>query len=754
MGQRTDAFHRWHLATPEFNQLLNIICPKYLTRKEGEEIMRQFNESWIDEKQVLWSGVAHATVEEWANQRGMQTLTSAMGDLMNWTHPKCRRLSKTSVQWTRYMKGVSAIFAWKIAQGHTVTLLTPPPPVRFHPSGLTNYQDIEEPVLKGAVDGTVVGKIVAVHPEVEGAEDMAYEYWPKDQVTNCCGHDEPQWLVITQKSDADLNVNVEEEADSAFLLLSVPRSSPTKTVESVMEDFVRPRSTNVHRYASSGGKGNRMKRLKKDTADGPVREGRSYEPKAYENVDRSPCLRRKTRRGHARDRPTREQVTKDPNESSESSKDESRWNMPATPTPTERRARGRNPQSQGGQDSEGTRRSERLPALRPRGGGEGGAGKNRHRSYCTQKCLLGLVRDGVLDPKCPNILLHGRKPSDDSSYNHGSGRADARHPIDRTGFVKLLGEQLKQTLDDGITPLGQGGARGVLFKISLLAYGYTFVSKGTVRAFIEDLEQEAAVYERLRPIQGKHVPVFLGAIDLRPLNRIYYYDHRVYVVHMTFLSWGGHDLYSTGSVDGRNGHLEEMAMRSLRAIHYQGVVHRDMREENMLFNEEVGGVMIIDFERAQLLTPPRRPLTQLVPNKRRWTPELEKGSKLSVKSTGRDGSDGVFSGDIEMHVQYKDTPDDVTITPLRIGRIDGAASNVASQHHHALVPSDREWLNRNTGSKKSTYEERRVELCRTSDEGRFGAKIYGQPNALPPPHGVLICTRPNFVGTIRDMKET
>ncbi|KAJ0357653.1 hypothetical protein COL26b_014521 [Colletotrichum chrysophilum] len=176
MGQRTDAFHRWHLATPEFNQLLNIICPKYLTRKEGEEIMRQFNESWIDEKQVLWSGVAHATVEEWANQRGMQTLTSAMGDLMNWTHPKCKRPHKTSVQWTNYMKGVSAIFAWKIAQGHTVTLLTPPPPVRFHPSGLTNYQDIEEPVLKGAVDGTVIGKIVVVHPEVEGAEDMAYEY--------------------------------------------------------------------------------------------------------------------------------------------------------------------------------------------------------------------------------------------------------------------------------------------------------------------------------------------------------------------------------------------------------------------------------------------------------------------------------------------------------------------------------------------------------------------------------------------------
>ncbi|KAF6836760.1 hypothetical protein CPLU01_03554 [Colletotrichum plurivorum] len=86
------------MATPEFNQLLKIICPKYLTREEAEEIMRQFNESWIDEKQVLWSGVVHATAEKWANQRGMQTPTGAMGDLMNWTHPSCKRLDKTSVQ--------------------------------------------------------------------------------------------------------------------------------------------------------------------------------------------------------------------------------------------------------------------------------------------------------------------------------------------------------------------------------------------------------------------------------------------------------------------------------------------------------------------------------------------------------------------------------------------------------------------------------------------------------------------------------
>jgi hypothetical protein len=84
--------------------------------------------------------------------------------------------------------------------------------------------------------------------------------------------------------------------------------------------------------------------------------------------------------------------------------------------------------------------------------------------------------------------------------------------------------------------LGEGGARGVLFQVTLLAHGYTFVSKGTVRAFIKDLEHEAAVYERLKPIQGVYVPVFLGVINLRSMNKIYYYDHRVYVVHIILLS--------------------------------------------------------------------------------------------------------------------------------------------------------------------------------------------------------------------------
>jgi hypothetical protein len=84
--------------------------------------------------------------------------------------------------------------------------------------------------------------------------------------------------------------------------------------------------------------------------------------------------------------------------------------------------------------------------------------------------------------------------------------------------------------------LGEGGARGVLFQVTLLAYGYTFISKGTVQAFIKDLKHEATIYKHLKPIQGIYMPVFLGAVNLRSINKTYYYNHRVYVVYMLFLS--------------------------------------------------------------------------------------------------------------------------------------------------------------------------------------------------------------------------
>ncbi|KAB5581183.1 hypothetical protein GE09DRAFT_988234, partial [Coniochaeta sp. 2T2.1] len=105
-----------------------------------------------------------------------RTLTTAMGPFMDPEHPSCLRCKKSAPAWNRYVKGASALFAYHISRGKRVVVLSPPPPDRFHPCGGTNYQEIEEPILKrgGALE------IEMVHPSVNGAESFRYQIWPDD----------------------------------------------------------------------------------------------------------------------------------------------------------------------------------------------------------------------------------------------------------------------------------------------------------------------------------------------------------------------------------------------------------------------------------------------------------------------------------------------------------------------------------------------------------------------------------------------
>ncbi|KAK5262814.1 hypothetical protein LTR96_011708, partial [Exophiala xenobiotica] len=154
----------------------------YLTPEEADQIHQQFHDpNFSQTRQVLWTGVERGLAEQWADQRGMQTLTMAMGCLMQPEHPSCLRTKKSNDAWSRYVKGASAIFAHYAAQGQAITVLSPPPPDRFHPSGWTNFQIIEEPILKGQFGGSPVGRIELVHPGVPGAEDFRYELWPTDR---------------------------------------------------------------------------------------------------------------------------------------------------------------------------------------------------------------------------------------------------------------------------------------------------------------------------------------------------------------------------------------------------------------------------------------------------------------------------------------------------------------------------------------------------------------------------------------------
>lgn len=176
-----------------------------------------------------------------------------------------------------------------------------------------------------------------------------------------------------------------------------------------------------------------------------------YEPEAYDGVDRSPYLFPRKRRQREEDEPVKEQTQRDPRESSD---DEPTRDFPDTPSPTEQRT------PRGGSEGEaiqGTQRGQRFPAQRSQGGrgGEGGSQK-QDGPYCTQKCLLGLVNGGSLNPRYPDIAFHSNQPDGHRSNFHRPSYTCIQHPIDHPTLLGLPWEQLEGTLDDGITPLRQG----------------------------------------------------------------------------------------------------------------------------------------------------------------------------------------------------------------------------------------------------------------------------------------------------------
>ncbi|KAI2000002.1 hypothetical protein LOZ52_005282 [Ophidiomyces ophidiicola] len=158
-----------------------VVVSQLLSVDEEVQILQKFLHECTRNRQVMWSGVPYDHAQRWAREHGMQTLSIAMGSLVDKNHPSCLKSKMSSSRWSKYMKGASAIFAYYISQGAIVMVLTPPPPHKFNPSGRTNYQAIEEPILKGAFGGRAVSRIEMVHPTVKGAENFSYQAWPMDE---------------------------------------------------------------------------------------------------------------------------------------------------------------------------------------------------------------------------------------------------------------------------------------------------------------------------------------------------------------------------------------------------------------------------------------------------------------------------------------------------------------------------------------------------------------------------------------------
>ena len=215
-----------------------------------------------------------------------------------------------------------------------------------------------------------------------------------------------------------------------------------------------------------------------------------------------------------------------------------------------------------------------------------GARTGGQRSHCTQECLLGLLQQSQLDEQCPNIDDHRKWDS-------------FRHAITRHTFLRLIQKQLGQDRDNDVEPWHVKGSRGMMFTVTLRSHGYTVAAKATTYPWVTDLRHEESVYNHLHELQGTHIPVCLGNIDL---EKPYPYTARCILVHMMFLAYVGEPL-SVRNAIGDVSDLSEQALNAIDALHRYGVSHRDVALRNMFWNEEINRVLFIDFERSVVFGP-------------------------------------------------------------------------------------------------------------------------------------------------------
>ncbi|CAP83048.1 hypothetical protein EN45_046400 [Penicillium chrysogenum] len=255
--------------------------------------------------------------------------------------------------------------------------------------------------------------------------------------------------------------------------------------------------------------------------------------------------------------------------------------------------------------------AQRVARQRDTYNDKGPESQSRHREaqFCTQRCLLGLQSGGVLDDCCPNVMRHRRN------------KDDLHHPITSEDLVRLLKAQLDENIDR-CTPLGGCGAYGAPFKLTCVVYGYTVIGKGTTSGLWKDVSREAQVYQILRKAQGSAVPVFLGTIDLA---KIYFLHGAGEIRHMLVMGWGGE---STTSMELTPTLLQEIH-KSNREIKALGIIHEDLRRDNILWNEELGRALIIDFHRSTLKSRPTLQRPRAV-KRRLCQPEIGDPKRLRV----------------------------------------------------------------------------------------------------------------------------
>ncbi|KAJ6037375.1 hypothetical protein N7540_001654 [Penicillium herquei] len=239
--------------------------------------------------------------------------------------------------------------------------------------------------------------------------------------------------------------------------------------------------------------------------------------------------------------------------------------------------------------------TQRVARQRESSNNQSNQERHRDAKFCSQRCLMGLQAGDNLDEACPNVELHRR------------GHDCTKHLITSENLVLCLKEEFDENIDRCI-PIGGCGSYGAPFKLTYLDYGYTVIGKGTTSDLWDHVSREVQVYQILRKAQGSAVPVFLGTIDLA---KTYHLDGAGPIKHMLVMGFAGE---RTATMD-LTPELRREIKRSQKEIESLGIIHDDLRRENVLWCEELKRALIIDFHGATLKS---RPSLQEPKTKRRF----------------------------------------------------------------------------------------------------------------------------------------
>ncbi|OAA55597.1 metalloprotease m41 [Niveomyces insectorum RCEF 264] len=254
--------------------------------------------------------------------------------------------------------------------------------------------------------------------------------------------------------------------------------------------------------------------------------------------------------------------------------------------------------------------------------------------FCTQACLLGIARRLPLDRRCPNVHLHRaarkRQRQAGGQRDDETDQPDDGHALTEQELREHLIEQAKT---DGavnmrsLEQLGLFGRFGVLVRVTVAGFGYTFVGKGIMCVFRGVLDHELAVYEALSAQQGRLIPVCLGKISLP--EEFFPGPRCTQLSQLLLLSFAGPDLSHYEALPYRVDVQGEMD-RTTRELEALGLYNDDIRICNCAWNKEAQRVMHFDFDQAYLassrsstpeLSQPSEPTTPNREPSRPSTPE-------------------------------------------------------------------------------------------------------------------------------------